>query len=113
MAEENNRKKEEIENQSKSSQEIRDEDEELKKQAPTQMKHNFLIRPFETLTRMYGVPTYSEIDPTAVLAFTFPLIFGLMFGDIGHGLVLIISGIHIRSFFTAFTDLIDRPKQRY
>ncbi len=62
-------------------------------ETPTMMKHNRIIRPFETLTRMYGVPSYSEIDPTPFLFITFPLLFGIMFGDIGHGLVLVISGI--------------------
>ncbi len=56
-------------------------------------KHIFFVRPFVTLTKMYGVPSYAEIDPTPFLALTFPLIFGLMFGDIGHGLVLIIAGL--------------------
>ncbi|MFX1430393.1 MAG: V-type ATPase 116kDa subunit family protein, partial [Promethearchaeota archaeon] len=42
--------------------------------------------------KMYGTPTYSEIDPTPIIAFTFPILFGIMFGDIGHGLVLIIAG---------------------
>ena len=62
-------------------------------ETPTIMKHNRVIRPFETLTKMYCVPSYSEIDPTPFLFITFPLLFGIMFGDIGHGLVLIISGI--------------------
>ncbi|MFW9945436.1 MAG: V-type ATP synthase subunit I [Candidatus Odinarchaeota archaeon] len=65
----------------------------LKTKTPSLMAHNWLIRPFETLTKMYGTPSYSEIDPTPFLFITFPLLFGLMFGDIGHGLVLIISGI--------------------
>ncbi|MHA2400146.1 MAG: V-type ATPase 116kDa subunit family protein, partial [Promethearchaeota archaeon] len=51
------------------------------------------VRPFETITKLYGTPTYYEIDPTPIIAFTFPLLFGLMFGDIGHGIVLIISGL--------------------
>ena len=42
---------------------------------------------------MYGIPAQSEIDPTPFLAFTFPLLFGLMFGDIGHGLGLVIAGL--------------------
>ncbi|MBD3193728.1 MAG: hypothetical protein GF317_01635 [Candidatus Lokiarchaeota archaeon] len=67
--------------------------EDLKSQAPTKIEHNWLIRPFETLTKMYGIPSYSEIDPTVFLFFTFPFLFGTMFGDIGHGIVLIISGI--------------------
>ncbi|MFX0175242.1 MAG: V-type ATP synthase subunit I [Candidatus Hodarchaeota archaeon] len=59
---------------------------------PTIMKNRWFFRPFETLTKMYGTPSYSEIDPTPFLAITFPLLFGLMFGDIGHGLSLIIAG---------------------
>jgi len=67
--------------------------EDLREKTPTIMKNFFLVRPFETITRMYGTPTYSEIDPTPIIAITFPLLFGLMFGDIGHGLILIISGL--------------------
>jgi vacuolar-type H+-ATPase subunit I/STV1 len=65
---------------------------DLRNTAPTVMRNNFFVRPFETITKMYGVPAYSEIDPTPLIAITFPILFGLMFGDIGHGLVLIISG---------------------
>ncbi|MBY9007983.1 MAG: hypothetical protein KGD63_14675 [Candidatus Lokiarchaeota archaeon] len=66
---------------------------DLRKDTPTMVKHNKIIKPFETLTRMYGVPSYSEIDPTPLLFITFPLLFGIMFGDLGHGLVLIIAGL--------------------
>jgi len=52
-----------------------------------------LVRPFESITRLYGTPTYSEIDPTPIIALTFPILFGLMFGDIGHGIILIIAGL--------------------
>jgi len=68
-------------------------EKDLRNTAPTIMKNNFFVRPFETITKMYGVPAYSEIDPTPFLAITFPLLFGLMFGDIGHGIILIISGL--------------------
>jgi len=68
-------------------------EKDLRNDAPTIMKNNFFVRPFETITRMYGTPSYSEIDPTPLLAFTFPILFGIMFGDIGHGLVLMISGL--------------------
>ncbi len=69
------------------------EKKDLRNSAPTVMRNNFLVRPFETITKMYGVPAYSEIDPTPIIALTFPILFGLMFGDIGHGLVLIIAGL--------------------
>ena len=83
--------KEEYLDQNKTSEMHKEED--LRESSPTIMKNFFLIRPFETITRLYGTPTYSEIDPTPVIAFTFPILFGLMFGDIGHGLILIIAGL--------------------
>ncbi|MFX1503528.1 MAG: V-type ATPase 116kDa subunit family protein, partial [Promethearchaeota archaeon] len=73
-------------------------DKDIRDETPRIMKNNFFVRPFETLTRMYGTPSYSEIDPTPFLAITFPLLFGIMFGDIGHGIVLIIAGL-IGAFF--------------
>jgi len=69
------------------------EKDDLRNETPTVMKNSFFFRPFETILKMYGTPTYSEIDPTPILAITFPILFGFMFGDIGHGLVLIISGL--------------------
>ena len=91
------RKKEKKVKKGKSSKEITEKPVEswdvLKEGTPTMMSHNALFRPFESLTKMYGTPSYSEIDPTVFLFFTFPLLFGIMFGDIGHGLVLVISGL--------------------
>ena len=75
------------------SSEGHEEKDDLRNEAPTVMKNFSIFRPFETITKMYGTPTYSEIDPTPILAFTFPILFGLMFGDIGHGLTLIIAGL--------------------
>ena len=60
---------------------------------PTKVSHSKYIRPFEELTKLYGLPHYDEIDPTPVIAITFPLLFGLMFGDVGHGLVLLVGGL--------------------
>lgn len=74
-------------------EEIEEEEKDLRKVTPTKVEHNRIVKPFETLVKMYGVPTYGEIDPTAILFITFPLLFGMMFGDIGHGLVLIFSGL--------------------
>ena len=60
---------------------------------PTMVSHNRFIRPFTEITKLYGLPHYDELDPTPIIAITFPLIFGLMFGDIGHGLLLLIGGL--------------------
>ena len=64
---------------------------------PTKIMHNRFIRPFEEITRLYGLPKYSEVDPTPMIAITFPIIFGLMFGDLGHGLSLLIGGVIVGS----------------
>jgi V/A-type H+-transporting ATPase subunit I len=42
---------------------------------------------------MYGLPSYNEIDPTALLSISYILMFGIMFGDAGHGLILFIGGL--------------------
>ena len=60
---------------------------------PTKISHSRFVKPFEELTKLYGLPHYDEVDPTFMIAFTFPLIFGLMFGDVGHGLILLIGGL--------------------
>ncbi len=49
-------------------------------------------RPFELLVNTYARPRYEEIDPTILIAITFPLLYGAMFGDVGHGLVLAAIG---------------------
>ncbi|MCL2839185.1 MAG: hypothetical protein FWE05_00295 [Defluviitaleaceae bacterium] len=63
---------------------------------PTLLKNLPIIRQFEFFTRLYGLPNYGEIDPTPILAITYTLLFGLMFGDIGHGLVLAFLGILVQ-----------------
>ncbi len=72
--------------------------DELERQVmpPTQLKNNKFVRPFETIIRLYGLPSYYEIDPTPFLAITFCLMFGIMFGDIGQGLVYFIAGLIVQ-----------------
>lgn len=60
---------------------------------PTKLQNNWLFRPFEQLVKMYGVPNYSELDPTPFLSITYILCFGFMFGDVGQGIVLLLGGL--------------------
>lgn len=60
---------------------------------PTKIKNFALFKPFEEFIKMYGVPSYNEIDPTPILAIVYTLLFGMMFGDVGHGAVLAVLGI--------------------
>lgn len=67
--------------------------DEVASTPPTKLKNNRLIRPFESIVNMYGIPNYTEMDPTWFVALTAFIMFGFMFGDIGHGLVVTIVGI--------------------
>lgn len=60
---------------------------------PTLLKNPPVVKQFEFFTGLYGLPTHREIDPTPVLAVTYTILFGLMFGDVGHGAVLALMGL--------------------
>lgn len=60
---------------------------------PTKLKNSKFIKPFETLVKMYGMPKVNELDPTWFVALTTFVMFGFMFGDVGHGLIFLILGI--------------------
>lgn len=69
-----------------------------KDEIPVKMTHHILVKPFELLLESYGLPRYGTVDPTVFVAFSFLLMFGAMFGDIGHGLVLaFLSGFLFKS----------------
>ena len=60
---------------------------------PVQVRHIKVLKPFEMLIQAYGIPRYGTIDPTVFVAISFLLMFGAMFGDIGHGLALIVISL--------------------
>ena len=59
---------------------------------PIKLKNNKFVKQFEVLTGMYGMPVYSEFDPTPVLGPFFLLFFAMCMGDAGYGILLIILG---------------------
>ncbi len=63
---------------------------------PTILKNNFLTRPFAMMVEMYGLPDYGGFNPTAFVAITYTLLFGIMFGDLGQGLVLVLGGLLLK-----------------
>ncbi len=63
---------------------------------PTLLKNARLIRPFENILKIYGLPNYRELDPTLYTTIGFFLMFGMMFGDVGHGLLLGSLGAWLR-----------------
>lgn len=73
---------------------IRPEDAHvLKEDVPVRFEHGPFLKPFEFLVDSYGIPRYGTIDPTIFVAISFLTMFGAMFGDIGHGIVLAIAGL--------------------
>jgi V/A-type H+-transporting ATPase subunit I len=64
-------------------------------QVPTLLRNPRLLRPFEMLVSVFGFPSYNEVDPTLVVALTYVLMYGMMFGDLGHGLLLAGIGLLI------------------
>jgi V/A-type H+/Na+-transporting ATPase subunit I len=59
---------------------------------PVALRNPGPLGPFELLVNTYARPRYQETDPTFLIALTFPLLYGAMFGDVGHGLVLAAIG---------------------
>lgn len=60
--------------------------------APTLLSNPKFIKLFEDLTIAQGIPKYREIDPTPFIAFVFPFFYGIMFPDLGQGMLLILFG---------------------
>ena len=64
--------------------------------APVVLANPRVFRPFELLVRVMPLPAYGTIDPTPFVAVFFPLIFGIMLGDVGYGLMLLAIAMLIR-----------------
>ena len=60
---------------------------------PTCNKNNKFVEPFQSVTNMYEVPNYKEVDPNPMMSIWFWFIFGMMMGDVGYGVVMLIGGI--------------------
>ena len=65
---------------------------------PVKLKNLRIFKPFESFVSMYGVPKYNEFDPTVLVAITYILMFGAMFGDLGQGAIIFIIGIFLSKF---------------
>ncbi|MCB1785997.1 MAG: V-type ATP synthase subunit I [Chromatiaceae bacterium] len=72
---------------------------------PVPTRTRGLLKPFSVLVQQYGVPRFGEFDPTILFAITFVGMFGMMFGDVGHGAVILVIGLLLRRRLKAFTTL--------
>ncbi|GEM_PF-1364058 len=80
---------------------------------PVLLRNNRFVKPFETLTKLYGLPHSAEFDPTVIIAVSFTIFFGFCIGDVGYGACLIIAfyllkrllpiGKNVRNLFTVMS----------
>ena len=66
---------------------------EGREKVPVSLDHAGFVKGFEKVVFSYGAPLYGTIDPTPFVAFFFTILFGIMFGDLGQGLVLLLLGL--------------------
>jgi V/A-type H+-transporting ATPase subunit I len=63
---------------------------------PSVLRHNRWLKPFAILVTQYGVPRYGELNPTSLFALSYVCMFGMMFGDVGHGAVILLAALLAR-----------------
>jgi V/A-type H+-transporting ATPase subunit I len=68
-------------------------DPKLKEEIPTLFNNGKFVRTFEVITKSQGIPKAGEPDPTPMIALMWPIFYGLMFADMGHGLLLMALGL--------------------
>ena len=74
--------------------EVHEEEEE---HAPVEYNNSKIVAPMQQIMDLYSRPKYTEIDPSAAIFITFPLIYGLILGDIGYALILGVIALAIRT----------------
>jgi len=74
---------------------------ELKERAPVSLKNPSMAQPFESLVNLLALPRYGHIDPTQLMAFFLPIFFGMILGDVGYGLLLLVITLGLLSKFKA------------
>ena len=62
---------------------------------PVKLKCSKFAEPFSMFVELYGLPSYKDLNPTSFLAVTYTLLFGIMFGDLGQGFLVLLLGIFL------------------
>jgi V/A-type H+-transporting ATPase subunit I len=76
--------------------EMRDPTEDETADVPVQLRNNSLTRPLTMVTEMYSLPAYNGVDPNPLMAPFFTLFFGIMMGDMGYGLIMMIAALLVK-----------------
>ncbi|MCU0631521.1 MAG: V-type ATP synthase subunit I [Methanolinea sp.] len=73
---------------------------EVEDVAPTEYHNVSFAKPTELLMDTYSRPRYSELDPTLLVSIIFPIFFGIILGDVGYGIILLVLSLGLRKFIT-------------
>lgn len=73
---------------------------------PTYFKTNKVTEAFQVIVDTYGVPTYLEANPALISMVTFPFLFGMMFGDMGHGSILLVVAMILTLGYDKLKDTL-------
>ncbi len=65
-------------------------------EAPVALSNPKLAKPFEFFYKLVGIPKYGTVDPTFFLTFFFPFLFGMIIGDVGYGLVMLLTAFFLK-----------------
>ncbi|QLH08172.1 V-type ATP synthase subunit I [Candidatus Nitrosotenuis sp. DW1] len=68
-------------------------DQKMLQSAPTLFDNKRWVRTFEVITQSQGIPKRGEADPTPMISLMWPIFYGIMFADLGHGLLLMGLGL--------------------
>lgn len=67
-----------------------------RRSVPSLVRSPRWLQPFGELVTTFGLSSYNELDPTLVVTASFLIMYGMMFGDLGHGLLLFLTGFWLR-----------------
>jgi V/A-type H+-transporting ATPase subunit I len=68
---------------------------ETKENPPTLLENPKKFRIFESFVRFYSLPSGTEFDPTVIFSLIFPIFYGLMLGDVGYGLFILLVSVWV------------------
>jgi len=66
---------------------------------PTKMNNPGIVKPYELITRLYAIPEYKEFDPTLLIFIFFPIMFGMILGDVGYGVMTFLAVMLLKKKF--------------
>jgi len=66
---------------------------------PTKIENPSLVKPYELITRLFAIPEYKEFDPSLLIFVFFPIMFGMILGDIGYGIMTFLVVLLLKKKF--------------